>query len=156
MCDYCDCRSIPEIGALSLDHERVLSTMGKLRHLTASPMLQSSREEMYRLLEALQAELEPHTRREEVGVYSVFREVGLDFDYSKRFVDDHTDIADLLARSFDDHTVVNELLARLDRHLLEEESDVFPAARQLFSGADWAEVERRLVAAELVAGPHGR
>ncbi len=107
------------------------------------------------MLEQVQAELEPHTRREEVGVYSVFREVGLDFDYSKRFVDDHVDITDLLTRSFGDHTVVTELLARLDQHILEEESDVFPAAQQLFSGADWAEVERRLVVAELDAAPPG-
>ncbi len=155
MCDYCDCRSIPEIAALSLDHERVMSIVAQLRHLIATQATQRRREEIDRLLDALQADLELHTRREEVGVYSVFREVGLDFDYPKRFVDDHADIRALLARALGDTAVVGELLERLDRHVLEEESDVFPAARQLFSGADWAEVERRLVVARCVAIPPG-
>jgi len=39
------------------------------------------------------------------------------------------------------------LLDRLDRHILEEESDVYPAARQLFAGAHWVEVHERLAAA---------
>lgn len=97
-----------------------------------------------RLLRDVRAELEPHTDREEAGLYSVFRTVGLDFDYAKRFLDEHSDLSELLAGAFDDHAAVTDLLAHLDRHILEEESDVFPAARQLFSGADWEEVDRRL------------
>ena len=147
MCDYCGCRSIPEIGTLSLDHERIQSIMGRLRRLIAEA--RPGGEEVDRLLHDVQADLEPHTDREEAGLYTVYREVGLDFDYAKRFVDDHADIADLLTLAFDDHTAITELLKRLDRHILEEESDVFPAASQLFSGSDWAEVDRRLVAAGL-------
>lgn len=147
MCDYCDCRSIPEIATLSNDHERIQAITATLRRLLAAGA--ADREEIDRLLRDLRVELDVHTRREEAGVYSVFRDVGLDFDYAGRFIGEHALAADLLdrAESERDRSAIDELLAHLDRHILDEESDVFPAARQLFSGADWAEVDRRLTAA---------
>jgi len=151
MCDYCDCRSIPEIALLSVEHERVLSLMAKLRRLDNAEPSSGDADERARLLHELRVEFEPHTRREEIGVFSVLADVGIDASYARRFKDDHTDIADLLERSSNDHAVITGLLDRLDRHILEEESDVFPAARQLFAGAHWVEVQERLAAAGITS-----
>jgi len=154
MCDYCDCRLIPKIGALSIEHERVLSLMATLRRLDNAEPSPAIAEESTRLLTELRVEFAPHTRREEVGLFSMFDEVGIDADYTKRFADDHVDIADLLERSATDHGAITDLLDRLDRHILEEETDVYPAARQLFSAAHWAEVHDRLGAAGITHHAH--
>ena len=71
MCDYCDCRSIPEIALLSVEHERVLSLMAKLRRLDNAEPSSGDADERARLLHELRVEFEPHTRREEIGVFSV-------------------------------------------------------------------------------------
>lgn len=71
--------------------------------------------------------LERHTRREEQGIFAALRDAGAG-EYVDRFDRDHA--------------VVESLLDELEGHIAVEESDLFPAARQLLGPAEWDEVER--------------
>jgi hypothetical protein len=138
MCDYCDCRSHPEIASLSADHERLLDHLAELRRAIDDG--QQHRAEV--VLARIHGLLDDHARREERGVFAELREADVDDDYLAAFEGDHAALHGLLdemsrpewqrpARAFAD------LLAE---HILREESDLFPAAHQLLAPEQWAAV----------------
>lgn len=152
MCDYCDCRSIREIGELSFEHERVLELTHSLRH---QPIDAEHHEAIHRDLRALRAALVPHTRREEAGIFAVLAMVDCPPDYRRRFLDDHAHIDEMIETALTDDAVVPELTALVERHVFEEETDLYPALRQVFAPSDWHIVEERVNSAhepERVAG----
>ena len=84
----------------------------------------------------------PHGEREERGVFAALAAAGVDPAYVDRFTRDHDALHALLttasAGGVDAALALADLL---DGHILREESDLFPAARQLLAPADWDLVE---------------
>lgn len=141
MCDYCDCRSIPEIGELSDEHERVLAVTHVLRHRLRD---EPDAGEVAALIGELRGLLEPHTRREEAGIFAVLALIDCEPAYRTRFLEDHVDIDRALTAAATDHTQLPALVELVERHVFDEETDLYPAIRQLFGPADWTDVDRRL------------
>lgn len=133
MCDYCGCRSEPEIAALSTDHEHMLTLTAGLRraHEAGIPMPQ--------LLAELTAMLGPHSRREERGLYAALAAEVTDPDYVAMFEHDHHELDALVMRAdADQHTL--QITALLEEHFLREETDLFPAAHQMLGSQAWATI----------------
>ncbi|HWM22631.1 MAG TPA: hemerythrin domain-containing protein [Ilumatobacteraceae bacterium] len=130
MCDYCGCRSEPEIAALSADHERMLTLTAALRraHESGAPAPE--------LIAELTGLLGPHARREERGVFAALVAEGIDAAYVLRFEHDHDTIEELLADADARHQIA-PIVDLLEDHILREESDLFPAAYQLLGSDAW-------------------
>ena len=139
MCDYCGCRSEPEIAALSADHERMLGLTAGLRraHETGTPAADLAAE--------LTRMLGPHPRREERGMLAALVAEGIDADYVMRFEHEHDTHAELLAGT-DTERQVLEIVDLLEDHIFREESDLFPAAHQLLGSDAWATIAALAVA----------
>jgi hypothetical protein len=147
MCDYCDCRSHPEIAALSHDHEAVLALTAALRRASAG----AGERSIDALLDELAAVLAPHTRREEVGVFGALRDVDVPDDYVGVFEHDHAEIDATMAVTRQDHAHLSRLVTLVERHVHAEETDMYPAAHQLLAPADWDDLDRRVAATESLA-----
>lgn len=137
MCDYCGCRSEPEIAALSADHEHMLTLTAGLRRAhevgVAAPQLFAE----------LTAMLGPHARREERGLYAALAaEVG-DPAYVAMFAHEHDEL-DALATGPDADRHIVQIIALLEAHILREESDLFPAAHQMLGSRAWATIAETL------------
>ena len=139
MCDYCDCRAQPEIAALSADHERLLSLTATLRRSLAAGLPVDGQQ-----LDELAGLLLPHAEHEEVGLFAAFRDVGVDLDYVGRFEGDHRQIEELLASAAGERSAVRPLIELVEDHILREETDMFPAARQLLDPDQWDAVDHRV------------
>lgn len=138
MCDYCDCRSHPEIAALSDEHDRLLSSLGELRAAVAS----DDGARVTAITETVHGLLHVHASREEAGVLTELRDqVGA--GYVAMFEDDHHAIHRLLEaiRSEDWRTAADEFAVRLHEHIWREESDLFPAAHQLLRPDQWTRID---------------
>jgi hypothetical protein len=136
MCDYCDCRSHPEIAALAEDHERALAvTAAARRALSVGDQAAADG-----LLSRLPAMLAPHFDREQRGVFDRLRRTGIGDDYVARFDADHVELTALLGQSPSPERTAH-LLALLEDHILREETDMFPAAHQLFAPLDWDAID---------------
>lgn len=138
MCDYCDCRSHPEIAELSADHDRLAALLTRLEQAVAA----ADAGDAAAVAASLHRILEPHAAREEDGVFfELTREVGP--DYVARFEADHELIHRLVAEASGRgpapawRAAAVELVATLRDHILREETDLFPAAHQLLSPAQW-------------------
>ena len=83
------------------------------------------------LVEELAGLLVAHAEREEVGVFAALRDVGVEPDYVGRFEGDHRRIEELLAGVARGPRAVRALIELVEDHILREETDMFPAARQL-------------------------
>lgn len=138
MCDYCDCRSQPEIQALSDDHERILEVIGALRRGVG----RESSDDVDRRLDELARLLLPHTSREEVGIFARLRAADVAEGYVARFEDDHREIDRQIIAARADHRSIHTLLDEVVQHILDEETDMYPAARQILAPWDWAAVDR--------------
>lgn len=136
MCDYCGCRSQPEIAALSADHERLLSMTAALRR-----SLEAGERITRRCLDELAAVLVPHAEREEIGIFAALRDVGVDESYVARFEGDHVRIDGLLAAARSEPSAVVTLIELIEKHIFREETDMYPAARQLLDPARWDAVD---------------
>jgi hypothetical protein len=133
MCDYCDCRAQAEIGALSADHQRLLALTAITRMADPSA-LAALRDEMAALLV-------PHADREERGVFSALVDSDVDPSYVAGFEDDHRRIHELLDGEATPARMA-ELVGLLEAHIQREETDLFPAARQLVSPEQWDAIAR--------------
>jgi hemerythrin-like domain-containing protein len=148
VCDYCDCRSHPEIAELSADHDRVAALLARLEQAVAA----ANDREAAVVAAAVHEILEPHAAREEDGVfYELGREVGR--DYVARFEAEHALIHRLLAEASGPswRSAAAELVVVLRDHMLREETDLFPAAHQLLSPAQWAAIRAEEPCAATVA-----
>jgi hemerythrin-like domain-containing protein len=133
MCDYCGCRSEPEIAALSADHERMLALTAGLRRALAADVPANE------LVDELAGMLGPHARREERGVFAALVAEGIDAEYVMRFEHEHDTLEELLAGA-DRRQQVLRIVDLLEDHILREESDLFPAAHQLLGSDAWATI----------------
>ena len=133
MCDYCGCRSEPEIAALSADHERMLVLTAGLRRAQAAGVAAPE------LVAELTGMLGPHARREEGGVFAALVAEGVDTEYVLRFEHEHEMLEDLLASADAPHHMM-QIVDLLEDHILREESDLFPAAHQMLDSDTWATI----------------
>ena len=133
MCDYCDCRCEPEIAALSADHDQLISILHQLGRAAES----EDTDLLVRTAGDLRSRLNQHATREEQGLFVQLRaEVG--DAYVEAFAADHDRIHALVAAAADGDVGAAKDLDRVLRdHILLEESDLFPAAHQLLSPAQW-------------------
>jgi len=133
MCDYCGCRSEPEIAALSADHERMLALTAGLRRALAADVPANA------LIDELAGLLGPHARREERGVFAALVAEGIDAEYVMRFEHEHDTLEELLAGA-ERRQQMLRIVDLLEDHILREESDLFPAAHQLLGSDAWATI----------------
>jgi hemerythrin-like domain-containing protein len=133
MCDYCDCRSHAEIAGLSEDHE----ALGDLLADLVDALNAGDRSGWVEAVRALAAILEPHAHREEAGVFTQLRRADVDSAYVDLFESDHADLTAILGPALDDPAAARHLAQHLAGHIAREESDLFPAAHQLLSPAQW-------------------
>ena len=140
MCDYCDCRSHLEITALSADHEALLSVTAAMGESLAAGHPVSGHH-----VDELRGLLVPHAQREEVGLFAAMRDAGVDPHYVGWFEDDHQRIEGLLATAAHDCSAARLLIELVEDHILREETDMFPAARQLLDPDQWDAVDGRVL-----------
>jgi hemerythrin-like domain-containing protein len=132
MCDYCDCRAQRELAGLSADHELLLILTRRIRKAAPSSL------EFWR--SELAASLLPHAEREERGVFAALRDSGVDPSYLDHFEDDHRRLHELLEAEATPERLA-EMVELLEDHIQREETDLFPAARQLVPPEGWDAVE---------------
>jgi hemerythrin-like domain-containing protein len=149
MCDYCDCRSHPQIASLSADHERLQSLLTEI----AGAADGHDRERCRSLAGRLRRILDPHADREERGVFAQLRAAGVDDDYVARFEDEHVLVHALVAGLASDEWLseARRLVEVLRGHIAREETDLFPAAHQLLHPAQWDVID-----AEVGSAPASR
>jgi len=127
MCNYCGCRDFPLIGRLSEEHLRIGELSVELRRAIRAARY----DEAARLLDALLAELLPHTAAEERGLFAELRAEGSLADEVERLCGEHAGIHDVLTGidpASPDWPRVLGALELLHRHIDKEEHGLFPAA----------------------------
>ena len=149
MCDYCDCRSHPEIAALSQDHEVLLEHLAELDDARNADDAGRARGVMADLHDVLA----PHGAREERGVFHQLRDTLGDPGYVGGFEQDHTRFHELLDGTNDWKAASAELIELLRDHILREESDLFPAAHQLLEPHQWGAIDAAHRVPTLQGGP---
>ena len=142
MCDYCDCRSHPQIAALSADHHALLDLLVGLRLVLDDTSDARARPVLADVRDLLRA----HSDREERGVFRQLRDAEVDRAYVALFEYDHDRLHQLLhdTTNADWRAATRELVTLLEDHIAREESDLFPAAHQLLSPSQWDAVDADL------------
>jgi len=140
MCDYCDCRDLAPIRALSDDHERIGSLMERLRgHLASGEDAGTAA-----VLSELQGALASHLAREEAGILAELALRTGFTDYLDQLAAEHASArAGLIALDPVGPGWTAQLPAMLDElveHINLEEYDLFPASRMIIDDAGWARV----------------
>jgi hemerythrin-like domain-containing protein len=146
VCDYCDCRSHPQIAALSADHEVILHVLVSLRRAVDGGDVDTARAMLTTLAELL----DRHARREEGGVFMQLRRADVDGEYVDRFELEHDELDRLLGECAGPgwRQPALQLAALLGDHIAREESDLFPAAHQLLRPDQWDAVDAADAAAQ--------
>lgn len=139
MCDYCDCRRVPEIATLGQQHERIEELSDQL--LAA---VKAGSADVPAALERLRRALDPHVAREEAGIFTQARVAGLGSFYVDDLEEEHREFAEFLAGDFDAESL-EKFLEELHRHIAIEEYDLFPAASQVLSHEQWEVVDQLAV-----------
>ena len=137
MCEYCGCRRIPEIARLGREHETITELADEADANCSDVRARNE------ALRNLRLALIPHARREEQGVFAQARDADLTRYYIEDLEEDHRQFASALdsVESLDEATL-DTLLKDLDRHIVIEEYDLFPAAAKHLSDKQWAGIEQ--------------
>lgn len=133
MCEYCDCRRIPEIARLGEEHDAIGEIAEEALTIaqTGGPGMN---EVVTRLLEAVI----PHVWREEAGVFSQAKRAGLASFFIEDLEDDHRRFAAVLgAPEALDGSSLEALLDELHRHIAIEEYDLFPTVARVLGDDQW-------------------
>lgn len=137
MCDYCDCRRIPEISDLGAEHERIEDLADEVLRF-----LKDGDPRAGETFVRLQGELTAHVAREERGVFVQARSAGLGPEYVEDLEDDHRRFSAVLAARADLSLAdVETLFDDLHRHIAIEEYDLFPAAAQVLTSDQWEQID---------------
>lgn len=136
MCDYCDCRRIPEIADLGEEHDRIEDLADEVLR-----SLKDGDSTVPALLDRLIAVLTEHVAREERGVFVEARAAGLAPEYVDDLEDDHRRFAAVLSDPGAlDAEHAEALFDELHRHIAIEEYDLFPAAAQVLTEDQWERI----------------
>lgn len=134
MCDYCDCRRIPEISDLSEEHEQIQSMADE-----ALRIAKGGGSGLSAVLDGLRRLLAPHVQREEGGIFVEARAAGLT-SYLDDLEDDHRRFEGVLDREELGVEQLEWLMDELHRHIAVEEFDLFPAASQNLTDSQWTRI----------------
>ena len=151
VCDYCDCRSHPVIAGLAEEHVVLLelvAALGEAADRDDAPAAADVARELHGLLGA-------HAEFEERGIFAELRAADVDPEYVGRFEHEHQHLHELLdgVGSPGWQAAARDLAALLGGHIGREETDLFPAAHQLLSPAQWETIDgRRLATADRALG----
>ena len=129
-----------EIDGLIDEHRDLMTIMGRLREERSL-----SDSEVKGVLDQLQSALAHHTEREEAGLFDTLRQVEVGPQYMDLFEHDHGHLVELIESARRDRGTVDDLIQGFEVHMLREENDMFPAAEQLLSPADWDAVDAAVV-----------
>jgi hypothetical protein len=137
VCDYCDCRTLPPIAALSADHEILASIGSRVRDALARGDIETARQSFGTLV----ARLREHTATEERGLFAALRADPAMHEPVARLEADHARLGDAVGSLGADDDAwardVTRVLDDLAAHIWVEEYDVFPASIVGVSAADW-------------------
>ena len=125
-----------EIDGLIDEHRDLMTIMGTLRDV-----VNVSDPDVSKILDQLATALAHHTEREEAGLFHTLRDVEVGPDYMDLFEHDHGHLVDLIESTRRERSTVDDLINGFEVHMLREENDMFPAAEQLLSPADWDAVD---------------
>lgn len=136
MCEYCECRRIPEICRLGREHDGIT----ELIDLLVVERFGSTR--WHELRVALEVALAPHVEREEAGVFARIKQRGISDLFVDELEDDHKRFAAAMANGQGlDRESFDSLLSDIERHIAIEEYDVFPAAARRLTVSDWESIQ---------------
>lgn len=137
MCHYCGCRQMPLIRDYIAEHERVTDLGGDAVRAIDRGDLELAR----RLLAAMAEELDSHWQGEENGIFRVMQHEEQYADYIAPLVEEHRELAGLLAKvdvsDPQDQERVRAAVLELHEHISKEEDGLFPASLTALSGAEW-------------------
>ena len=137
MCEYCDCRRIPEIARLGREHSTITEIADEAYAKRADAQKRDD------VLARLRHALIPHVQREEQGLFAQARAAGLTGYYIEDLEDDHRQFASALEHFESlDQATLDSLLKDLDRHIAIEEYDLFPAAAKHLTDEQWMSIEQ--------------
>ncbi|MDH6521412.1 hemerythrin-like domain-containing protein [Streptomyces sp. SAI-135] len=142
MCEYCGCQALETIDELTMEHERVVALISRVREAHRDRAVTR----MAELAREITAVLGPHTRVEEQGLFPA-----LAVEFPEKIAalkDEHRRIEAVLAEadgpfladaSWPERLV--ETLGLLREHILKEQDGVFPAALATLDSEQWEAVE---------------
>lgn len=143
MCTYCGCESIEVIGRFMAEHTEIINAAGVLRRACEGDDLSqvvAGAVEVERLLH-------PHTKNEEVGLFSVMRRQEEFTDHIDSLCAEHTTLDEQL-EAIKQGTPGEALVALCDQfihdlrhHIDREDNGLFPASAIALDGPDWGEVD---------------
>lgn len=141
MCTYCGCESIEVIGRFMAEHTEIINAAGVLRRAAAG----GERAEVLDAVGKVEVLLHPHTRNEEVGLFSVMRRQAEFVDHIDSLCAEHTTLDEQLEgiRASDpvDPALVDRFVHDLRHHIEREDNGLFPASAIALDGPDWGEVD---------------
>lgn len=142
MCEYCGCQSVPAIGELAREHERLIELIVEARAAHRDGDLAW----MAHLARRIDELLAPHVAVEEQGLFPA-----LDGEFPEQMAAlrrEHRNLAAILDAVGDapswDGAWAARLLCALDLlqwHILKEQDGVFPEALATLHSADWEALE---------------
>lgn len=145
MCSYCGCQSITVVGRFMAEHDEIINATGEMVRAAASGDKARVRESA-RVVALL---LHPHTRAEEVGLFTVMRAQEEFTDHIDALCGEHSSLDDLL------EAVAGGALDRapefekaLRTHIDKEDNGLFPAAAMSLEGPEWERVDASTPPAE--------
>jgi hemerythrin-like domain-containing protein len=142
VCDYCGCRALDAIAALTAEHDLVVNLAGEARRAVLAGDLDLAADRA----RAVAAVLEPHTVVEEGALFPAMAAEYA--DHVTSLIGEHRAIEDVLAESVEltptDPTWparLTAVLRVLREHILKEEDGLFPAALSELDPAQWDHVD---------------
>ncbi|MEU9451539.1 hemerythrin domain-containing protein [Streptomyces sp. NPDC048277] len=142
MCEYCGCQAVESIGALTREHEEIVTLIGRIRDAWRDREIVR----MAELARETASVLGPHTRVEEEGLFPA-----LEGEFPEKIEalrEEHRRIETVLAEAngpfLTDPGWPQRLITALGllrEHILKEQDGVFPAALALLDPEQWEAVE---------------
>lgn len=138
MCEYCGCQSVPSLGELAREHDRMVELIVETRAAHRDGDVVRMAQLAQRILDLLA----PHAAVEEEGLFPA-----LNTDFPEQMAAlrrEHRGVVTVLAAVREapscDGAWASRLLGALDLlqwHILKEQDGVFPAALATLHSADW-------------------
>lgn len=134
MCSYCGCENISVVGRFMAEHVEIINACGDLRRAA----LAGAARDVERACDRLADLLDPHTRAEEVGLFTLLAREEEFTAHVESLCAEHVTLEGLLARvRAGHHDEVPVLEHALREHIDREENGLFPAAAIAFAGPEW-------------------